>query len=98
MFSTLIGNDEVKESLRRLLTAGRVAGSLLFSGGEGVGKKLFALELAKALNCRPRHGGEACGECAARKRIAHATLPACSVELHNRERRISSEQADVAMA
>ena len=59
MFTRLIGNDEVKDALRRLLTNGRVPGSLLFTGEEGVGKKLFALEIAKALNCRNRHGVEA---------------------------------------
>ncbi len=56
MFSTLIGNDDVKESLRHLLESGRVPGSLLFTGEEGIGKKLFALELAKAMNCRNRVG------------------------------------------
>ena len=49
MFATLIGNDEVKQALRQLLTGGRVPGSLLFTGEAGIGKKLFALELAKAL-------------------------------------------------
>jgi len=98
MFSTLIGNDEVKESLRRLLTAGRVPGSLLFTGGEGVGKKLFALELAKALNCRQRKGVEACDECSSCKRIAHSTFPPFSDDDDNRERMIWSEHADVAMA
>jgi DNA polymerase III gamma/tau subunit len=62
MFSTLIGNEEVKESLRRLLSGERVPGSLLFTGEEGIGKKLFALELAKTLNCRNRSGIEACDE------------------------------------
>ena len=60
MFSTLIGNEEAKITLRRLLTSGRMPGSLLFTGEEGIGKKLFALELAKALNCRNRVGVEAC--------------------------------------
>jgi DNA polymerase III subunit delta' len=60
MFSHLIGNEEVKESLRRLLNGGRLPGSMLFTGEDGIGKKLFALELAKALNCRNRQGVEAC--------------------------------------
>ena len=59
MFSRLIGNDEAKDALRRMLAAGRVPGALLFTGEEGIGKKLFALELAKALNCRNRQGVEA---------------------------------------
>lgn len=46
-----------------MLETRRVPGALLFSGEEGIGKKLFALELARALNCRSREGAEACGKC-----------------------------------
>ena len=98
MFSTLIGNDEVKESLRHLLVSGRVPGSLLFTGEEGIGKKLFALELAKAMNCRNRVGVEACDECSSCKRISRSTFPPFSDDDDNKERLIWSEHADVAMA
>ena len=97
MFSTLIGNDEAKESLRRLLANGRMPGSLLFTGEEGVGKKLFALEIAKALNCRNRAGVEACDECSSCKRISNSTFPAFADATDNRERMIWSEHGDVAM-
>jgi len=97
MFSTLIGNDEVKESLRRLLAGGRVPGSLLFTGEHGIGKKLFALELAKALNCRNRNGVEACDECSSCKRISRSTFEPFSSDDDNRERLIWSEHADLAM-
>ena len=97
MFSTLIGNNEVKESLRRLLSGGRVPGSMLFTGDEGIGKKLFALELAKVLNCRHRDGFEACDECSSCKRIARSTFPPFSSDDDNRERLIWSEHADLAM-
>jgi DNA polymerase III subunit delta' len=97
MFSTLIGNDEVKQALRQLLTGGRVPGSLLFTGEAGIGKKLFALELAKALNCRNRVGIEACDECSSCKRISKSTFPPFSSADDNKERMIWSEHADVAM-
>jgi DNA polymerase-3 subunit delta' len=97
MFSKLIGNDDVKESLRRLLTGGRVPGSLLFTGDSGIGKKLFALELAKALNCRHRDGVEACDVCSSCHRISRSTFPPFGSEVDNRERMIWSEHADVAM-
>lgn len=97
MFSTLIGNDEVKESLRRLLVGGRVPGSMLFTGEQGIGKKLFALELTKALNCRHRNGVEACDECSSCKRISRSTFPPFSDDDDNRERLIWSEHADLAM-
>lgn len=97
MFSRLIGNEEVKASLARLLTGGRVPGSLLFTGESGIGKKLFALELAKALNCRNRVGVEACDECSSCKRISNSTFPPFSSADDNKERMIWSEHADVAM-
>lgn len=97
MFANLIGNDEVKQSLRRLLTGGRVPGSLLFTGDEGIGKKLFALELAKALNCRQRQGVDACDECSSCKRISRSSFPAFTSDDDNKERLIWSEHADVAM-
>src|SRR6266704_3322451 len=97
MFSKLIGNDEIKESLRRLLSGGRVPGSLLFTGDEGIGKKLFALELAKALNCRHRIGVEACDECSSCKRISRSTFPPFGKDEDDKERLIWSEHTDVAM-
>ncbi len=97
MFSTLIGNEDVKDGLRRLLTGGRVPGSLLFTGEEGVGKKLFALELAKVLNCRNRSGIEACDECSSCRRITNSTFAPFTGADDNRERMIWSEHADVAM-
>src|SRR6266853_1735563 len=97
MFSTLIGNDEVKESLRHLLVSGRVPGSLLFTGDNGIGKKLFALEIAKALNCRNRVGVEACDECSSCKRISRSTFPPFGKDDDDKARLIFSEHADVAM-
>src|ERR1700730_7445091 len=98
MFSQLLGNDEVKETLRRLLATGRVPGALLFSGEEGVGKKLFALELAKVFNCRNRQGVEACDECSSCKRISRSTFPPFGKDEDDKSRLIWSEHADLAMA
>src|SRR6059058_165846 len=97
MFSALIGNEEVKNSLRRLLESKRVPGSLLFTGNEGVGKKLFALEFAKALNCRTPRGVEACDSCSSCKRISQSTFPPFGKDEDDKNRLIWSEHADVAM-
>jgi DNA polymerase III subunit delta' len=75
MFDRLIGNERAKEVLRRMLRQGRVPGALLFAGPEGLGKKLFAVELARALNCRARRGVEGCGECSACARVGRFELP-----------------------
>lgn len=58
-----------------MLDAGRLPGALLFTGEEGVGKKLFALEVARALNCRTPRNNEACGECGSCQRIARVNYP-----------------------
>jgi DNA polymerase-3 subunit delta' len=52
-----------------MLAGRRVPGALLFTGEEAVGKKLFALELAKALNCLNPQGVEACDVCSSCARI-----------------------------
>lgn len=75
MFDKLIGNERAKETLRRMLTQKRVPGALLFAGDEGLGKMLFAVELARALNCRTPRGVEACGECASCRRIGNFETP-----------------------
>jgi DNA polymerase-3 subunit delta' len=96
MFTNLIGNNEAKEGLRRMLAAGRVPGGLLFTGEDGIGKKLFALELAKALNCRTRVGVEACDQCSSCKRITQIDYPATSDKEAN-NRIIRTRHADVGL-
>lgn len=75
MFDSIVGNNHVKTVLRRLLTENRIPGALLLSGNDGIGKKLFALELAKAFNCTAPMDVEPCGQCAACTRISQVTRP-----------------------
>jgi DNA polymerase-3 subunit delta' len=75
MFSELTGNTRVKEALKRMINSGRLPGALLFTGEEGVGKKRFALEIARALNCRRPRDGEACGVCPSCVRIKKLNYP-----------------------
>jgi len=75
MFDQLTGNSRVKAVLKRMLTNNRLPGAMLFIGEEGVGKKLFALEVARALNCRTAKDGEACGVCSACTRIMKLNYP-----------------------
>ena len=98
MFSSLVGNQRVKDVLRRMLEMGRVPGSLLFTGEDGVGKKLFALEIAKALNCRAPVGVEACDRCSSCVRISKSRFPDYSDEKDRKERLIWSDHPDVALA
>ena len=75
MFDELTGNARVKTALKRILVSDRLPGALLFTGEEGIGKKLFALEVARALNCRSPKDHEACGVCSPCKRIFKLNYP-----------------------
>jgi len=75
MFDELTGNARVKSVLKRMLVTGRLPGALLFTGEEGIGKKLFALEVARALNCRSPRDHEACGVCPPCVRIFKLNYP-----------------------
>ncbi|MGB5012685.1 MAG: hypothetical protein WBO68_01550 [Pyrinomonadaceae bacterium] len=75
MFKKLIGNNQVKDILRRFVAHGRVPNSLMFAGDEGVGKRQFALELAKALVCTDPTDGQACEVCPACLRADNFKFP-----------------------
>ena len=64
-FDSFLGNARAVQAVREMLGRGRVPGSMLFTGPEGVGKKTLAVMLAKALNCERRgpRGDDFCGEC-----------------------------------
>src|SRR4029079_8596173 len=75
MFDELTGNSRVKVALKRMLVNDRLPGAMLFTGEEGIGKKRFALEVARTLNCRTPKDGEACGVCSSCVRIAKLNYP-----------------------
>ena len=81
-----------------MLLSKRLPGALLFVGAEGVGKKLFAIELAKSLNCKtPVDGVEACDVCSVCKRIDHSTFPWHKTVDENKERMIWSNHTDLGL-
>jgi len=75
MFTELTGNERVKAALKQMLVADRLPGAMLFVGEEGIGKKRFALEVARALNCRTPKDHEACGVCSSCTRIVKLNYP-----------------------
>jgi DNA polymerase-3 subunit delta' len=96
MFDQLTGNERVKTLLKRILEAGRVPGAMLFTGEDGIGKKLFALEVAKALNCKSPRGVEGCGQCPSCVRIAKFNYPQ-SIESDDWKGIIWTDHPDVGM-
>lgn len=77
-FDQILGHDRQKEILRRALVNGRVAHAYLFSGPDGIGKRLMALALARAIVCLEQRG---CGHCQACRKIDHQNHP----DLHTLE-------------
>ncbi|MCD9186816.1 MAG: DNA polymerase III subunit delta' [Pyrinomonadaceae bacterium] len=75
MFAKLIGNDHIKTVLRRMIDKDRVPHSFLFAGEEGIGKKQFALELAKSFICQKPQNSEACDKCHSCKRADRFAFP-----------------------
>ncbi len=61
----LIGHHALREKLLTRLQAGKLAGSLLFAGLDGIGKRRIALELAQRELCFKRSACGACGGCQA---------------------------------
>ena len=51
LFENIVGNDKIKESLQNAVKSNNVSHSYLFVGKAGVGKKLFAKDLAKKVMC-----------------------------------------------
>ena len=73
MFSTDIsGHQAIRERLLERLQGGRIHGSLLFTGPEGIGKRRVALELAQREICFRRN---ACGQCEGCRLFAGDDLP-----------------------
>lgn len=51
MYTHIVGNDHIKEYLKRMVEKRAIGNSLLFAGPGGIGKGLFAQEFAKHLIC-----------------------------------------------
>lgn len=75
MLNKLVGNDQIKIVLKRFIKNQLAPNSLLFSGEEGIGKRLFALEFAKSFVCHNSNDGEACDKCRSCLRADKFTFP-----------------------
>jgi DNA polymerase-3 subunit delta' len=82
-FRDVIGHRLLLALLRRSVAGGTLPPSLLLTGPSGIGKRLTAVAVAQALNCLERSPApssqppaeDACGACAACKRIARGVHP-----------------------
>ncbi len=61
-FETLIGNEQIKETLNNIIQNNNLTHSYMFVGPSGIGKTLFAKEFAKMILCQT-NGTKPCGKC-----------------------------------
>ena len=63
-FETLIGQDNIAQTLKNSIIRGKLAHAYLFCGPRGVGKSTTARIFAKAINCsNPSPQMDPCGKC-----------------------------------
>jgi DNA polymerase-3 subunit delta' len=74
-FSSIFGHDAVKRFFVSALEADRLGHGFLLEGPEGVGKRTFALEVARSLLCKQPQRGLACGQCSGCKRVVSRAHP-----------------------
>jgi DNA polymerase-3 subunit delta' len=77
MWQGIEGHDAVVERFRQSLSRGRLASTFLFVGLEGIGKRTFAIQFAKALLCQAHSEAalEACGHCDSCQQVEAGTHP-----------------------
>ncbi len=77
-FADVIGQEGPKRKIRTALAQQTIGHAYLFSGDEGIGKRLMALRFAQALSCETPLSSsqpDSCGQCRACQQIASATYP-----------------------
>ena len=73
MWDEVIGHEENKKFLQRLLNGSQHPHALLFYGADGIGKKFLAQHFVRSLLCLQRQGTEPCGSCEACRLLNFAT-------------------------
>lgn len=96
MFESIAGNSRLKGVFSRLVSEDRLPASLLLVGPEGIGKKRFALELARSFVCRSSEQRQPCGKCPACKRSQQISLPK-SDDRDGHKKVIFSDHPDIGL-
>lgn len=77
-FADVIGHDGPKRKIRTALARQTIGHAYLFSGDEGIGKRLMAVQFAQALSCETPPSSsqpDSCGQCRACHQVAAGTYP-----------------------
>lgn len=74
-FERIAGHEANLAALRKNIEGGKIPHALLLTGPKGVGKRLVALEFARALLCEAPVRGAACEKCSHCAKTARGTHP-----------------------
>ncbi|MFA6320771.1 MAG: DNA polymerase III subunit delta' [Candidatus Omnitrophota bacterium] len=74
-FESIKGQDNAIDFIRNSVANDRVSNAYMFIGPSGIGKKLTAVNFAKALNCLSPKGGASCDECVQCRKIDASNHP-----------------------
>jgi len=77
-FADVIGQEEPKRKLRRALRQETIGHAYLFTGPDGIGKRLMAIRFAQALSCEAPPSAplpDSCGQCRACSQIEAGIHP-----------------------
>ncbi|MCY3727397.1 MAG: DNA polymerase III subunit delta' [Nitrospira sp.] len=77
-FADVIGQERPKRKIRTALAQAAIGHAYLFSGDDGIGKRLMALRFAQALSCETPPSSnqpDSCGQCRACRQIDSGTYP-----------------------
>ena len=74
-FKDLKGQDQAIGTLKSYIRQSHLSGGFIFSGPEGIGKKMAALACAQRLNCAESPTDEPCGQCPSCLKISSLTHP-----------------------
>jgi DNA polymerase III subunit delta' len=73
-FSNIKGQEQAIRILQGYMKQGRLKAGMLFIGPEGVGKKMVALTVAKAVNCQ-EEAEDSCDQCSSCQKIERGQHP-----------------------
>lgn len=63
IFENIVGNNKVKETLKKILESKKIANSYMLIGEDSIGKLLFAKEFAKVILCSSNDACNTCKSC-----------------------------------
>lgn len=75
LFSDVVGNEPLKDELRKQVRQGDIAHAQMFVGREGAGGLAMAIAFAQYLQCADRSETDACGVCSACRRVSKIIHP-----------------------